>query len=120
MYQKQDIDPKKTKKPGRLRTFIRETFSGLHLLRSIGTWGVWAGAVIMIVLVALWNEHSIGNKEKRNKMLQEKYDSTVVEFKMRNEVLYTEEEELLRNKAAAAGFVQTKANNYYKIEVTNE
>lgn len=120
MYQKQEIDPQKTKKPGRLRTFIRETFSGLHLLRSVGKWGVWAAAVVVIVLVALWNEHSISEKEKRNNRLQEKYDSTVVEFKMRNEVIYKEEEEQLRNKAADGGFVRTKANNYYKIEVPNE
>ena len=55
MYQQQEITPKKTKKPGRLRTFIRETFSGIHLLRSIEKWGVWAAAVILIVLIALWN-----------------------------------------------------------------
>lgn len=120
MYQQQEITPKKTKKPGRLRTFIRETFSGIHLLRSIGKWGVWAAAVILIVLIALWNEHSVNNKEKRNRQLQERYDSTVVEFKVRNEVIYTEDEEKLRQKAAEDGFVPTRANNYYQIEVENE
>lgn len=120
MYQNQDIAPKKTKKSGRLRTFIRETFSGIHLLRSIEKWGVWAAAVIFIVLVALWNEQSINRKEKRNKQLQDRYDSTVVEFKVRNEVIYTEDEERLRQEAADMGFVPTKANNYYKIEVSNE
>lgn len=120
MYQNQDIDPNKKKKPGRLRTFIRETFSGIHLLRSIEKWGVWAAAVIIIVLIALWNEHSINNKEKRNKKLQDKYDSTVVEFKVRNEVIYTEDEERLRQEAAEQGFVATKDNGYYLIEVGNE
>ena len=120
MYQQQDIEPKKKKKPGWLRTFVRETFSGLHLLRSIEKWGVWAAAVILIVLIALWNEHSINNKEKRNKRLQEQYDSTVVEFKVRNEVIYTEDEERLREEARENGFVSTKDNNYYKIEVSNE
>lgn len=120
MYQNQDIAPQKTKKPGRLRTLIRETFSGIHLLRSIEKWGVWAAAVIIIVLVALWNEHSINNKEKRNRQLQNRYDSTVVEFKIRNEVIYTDDEERLRKEAADMGFVPTNANGYYKIEVSNE
>ena len=120
MYQNQDIDPKKKKKPGRLRTFIRETFSGIHLLRSIEKWGVWVAAVILIVLIALWNEHSVNNKEKRNRELQEKYDSTVVEFKVRTEVIYTEDEERLRQKAVEDGFVPTRANNYYQIVVDNE
>ena len=110
MYQNQDIAPQKTKKPGRLRTLIRETFSGIHLLRSIEKWGVWAAAVIIIVLVALWNEHSINNKEKRNRQLQNRYDSTVVEFKIRNEVIYTDDEERLRKEAADMGFVPTNAN----------
>ena len=120
MYQKQEVEPQKTKKPGRLRTFIRETFSGIHLLRSIEKWGVWAAAVIIIVLVALWTEQSINRKEKRYKQLQDQYDSTVVEFKVRNEVIYTEDEERLRQQAAEMGFVPTNANNYYKIEVDNE
>lgn len=120
MYQKQEVESKKTKKPGRLRTLIRETFSGIHLLRSIEKWGVWAAAVIIIVLVALWNEHSINSKEKRNKQLQDRYDSTVVEFKVRNEVIYTEDEERLRKEASEMGFVPTNANGYYKIEVDNE
>lgn len=120
MYQNQDIAPKKTKQPRRLRTFIRETFSGIHLLRSIEKWGVWAVAVIFIVLVALWNEHSINNKEKRNKQLQDRYDSTLVELKIRNEVIYTEDEEKLRQEAVDMGFVTTNANGYYKIEVSNE
>lgn len=120
MYQNQDIEPRETKKPGRLRTLIRETFSGIHLLRSIEKWGVWAAAVIIIVLVALWNEHSINNKEKRNKVLQNKYDSIVVEFKIRNEVIYTEDEEQLRKKASDMGFVPITSNGYYKIDVSNE
>lgn len=120
MYQNQDNAPQKPKKPGRLRTFIRETFSGIHLLRSIEKWGVWAAAVIVIVLVALWNEHAINNKEKRNKQLQDQYDSIVVEFKIRNEVIYTEDEEHLRKEASDMGFVPTTANGYYKIEMNHE
>lgn len=120
MYQQQDIKSKKTKKPNRLQTFIRETFSGIHLLRSVEKWGVWAASIILIVLIALWNEHSLDNKEKRNKKLQDQYDSTVVEFKIRNEVIYTEDEEKLREKAEENGFVPTKDNAYYKIVVTNE
>lgn len=120
MYKNQDTAPTPQKKLGRLRTFIRETFSGIHLLRSIEKWGVWAAAMIIIVLVALWNEHSINNKEKRNKQLQDRYDSTVVEFKIRNEVIYTDDEERLRKEASDMGFVNTTANGYYKIEVSNE
>ena len=89
-------------------------------MHSIEKWGVWAAAVILIVLIALGNEHSINNKEKRNKRLQEQYDSTVVEFKVRNEVIYTEDEEHLQEMAKERGFVLTKDNNYYKIEVSNE
>ncbi|MBR0078221.1 MAG: hypothetical protein IJP72_07485 [Bacteroidales bacterium] len=120
MYQQQDIDPKKKKKTGKFQSLIQQAFSGMHLLRSIEKWGVWAAAIIIIILIALWNEHSINNKEKRNKQLQDKYDSTVVEFKIRNEVIYTDDEEKLREKASEEGFVPTKANNYYKIVVTNE
>ena len=83
-------------------------------------WGVWAAAVIVIVLVALWNEHAINNKEKRNKQLQDQYDSIVVEFKIRNEVIYTEDEEHLRKEASDMGFVPTTANGYYKIEMNHE
>ena len=81
---------------------------------------MWVAAVILIVLIALWNEHSVNNKEKRNRQLQERYDSTVVEFKVRNEVIYTEDEERLRQKAVEDGFVPTRANNYYQIVVDNE
>ena len=44
----------------------------------------------------------------------------VVEFKVRNEVIYTEDEERLRQEAAEQGFVATKDNGYYLIEVGNE
>ncbi len=120
MYQPESNSPKPKKKAGRLRIFLKDTFSGIHLLRSIDKWGVWAGAVALIVLVALWNERSINQKEIRNKELQNKYDSIVVEFKLKNEIIYTEDEGRLRQTAEEMGFVPTKDNAYYKIEVEDE
>lgn len=119
MYQKDNNNEKPRKTHGFVRG-LRDAISGKQLLRSWKVWCPWVGIFIALALIIVHNEYSIDHKETRNKQLQKRHDSIVVELSKVNEIIYTEDENLLREKAKQKGFVEIENNEYFIIEANKE
>lgn len=116
MYQK-EIKSETTRKPRKFVRFVRDAFSGKHLLRTWKLWAPWLSILVVVALIIVANEYSIDGKEQRNDRLQKQHDSIVVELRNVNEIIYTDDEIKLRQKAQEEGFVDIEDNDYYIINV---
>lgn len=109
--------PDKPKKEGakKFNRFIREMFEGRHLVRSWKSLVAWVALFVVVILLCVFNERKIEQEEQRVLELQKEEETVMHDLKSMNEVLYTEEEEALREQAAEQGFEAANANEFYRI-----
>lgn len=106
----------KKRKDGKVVAFFRDFFIGKFLIKKeTMEWYPYFAFIIIIIMLLTYNENVVLNKEQRNKELQDRHDSTVVEFRKRNEIIFQEDENKLRKKAEENGFVSIEDDDYYKI-----
>lgn len=113
-HQPKKETPKPVKPPKKWQLYLRDVFSGRHLLKTWKSWLGWLIVFAVVAFAAISNEQSIGAKQMRIKELQHQHDSLILELKAVNEVVVTEES-AERKKAYDEGFVDVRENNYYVI-----
>ncbi len=115
MYKSKQYNAPKPKEK-KVISLFRDLFSGKFLIqKQTIKWYPYLLLLFAIAFALTMNERIIINKEKRNKNLQDKHDSIVVEFRKMNEIIFTEDETKLRKKAEESGFEAINEHDYYKI-----
>ena len=85
------------------------------MVRSWKSLVAWVALFVVVILLCVFNERKIEQEEQRVLELQKEEETVMHDLKSMNEVLYTEEEEALREQAAEQGFEAANANEFYRI-----
>jgi|GEM_PF-6931406 len=119
MYQS-DSKNKPAPKKNKVLLFFRDFIFGKFLIKkSMLKWYPYILLLFLITFAFIFNERIIFQKEERNRELQKKHDSIIVEFRKLNEIILTDDQNQLKEKAEQSGFTATQGNDYYKIYKEN-